>query len=363
MSESSAAKEVIFHVGLPKTGTSALQVFLAKNAPALKKKSIDYLELSDIGLGKRGQISSGNGAHLARSLYAPGHPMSIGDPDKQRQQFFDALKRSDCDRAIVSSELFADADRDQLRELVEKVRVSGYATKVIFYVRPQVQHLNSAYMQQVKRHGCTESPDEFISRTYKDSKHMKLFSFFSDMQSIFGDESVTCRLYDPKQVGIVGDFLTATRIDSDELELEISDTNTSLPPKQLGIMLLLNQFKPLMRFSDLVVENAVLTGSASAGMHHSLISPELEDEIEAHFAEGNSLLAQHYFGRDQLFPAQQRVPKASISIDALTKEDLVTFFGGLLVRNYTSLAYQEDRLSRLEKRLNELERNTPSGPA
>ena len=40
-------KELIIHAGMPKNGSSALQVIFAKNYDALKNLSIDYFKVGD----------------------------------------------------------------------------------------------------------------------------------------------------------------------------------------------------------------------------------------------------------------------------------------------------------------------------
>ncbi len=350
-------KEVIFHIGLPKTGTSALQVFFAKNAKALQRQSVDYLDISDIGLARAGNISSGNGAHLARSLYPPNHPFHVAEPNMHISTFFGALSESKAERIIISSELFADAERGRLGSLLNRLREQNYITSAVFYIRSQVQHLSSSYMQQVKRHGCTVQPDEYIRDSFRKIGHLKYFTFFTEMQKFFGNDRVYCRSYDEviaTNRGIAVDFLATFGIDSSDLNLEVRDVNTSLSPKELAIMLLINRFAPRMQFSDLVVENAARFGSAASGGIHSVITSELRSEIEEFFREENRLLATSYFKRDDLFSNIPIRPQERISVDELSNEDLVAFFGGLLVRYDGRLEHQAGRLAELENRIQRL---------
>lgn len=57
-------KEIIIHAGLPKTGTSSLQSFLAKNRQKLKSLGFEYpvneYNASDVSRQENGQMGSGN---------------------------------------------------------------------------------------------------------------------------------------------------------------------------------------------------------------------------------------------------------------------------------------------------------------
>jgi len=58
-------RALILHVGPPKTGTSALQVFLAQNSSALKRLGLLYPRLDAFDVGEQGGVASGNGFTLA----------------------------------------------------------------------------------------------------------------------------------------------------------------------------------------------------------------------------------------------------------------------------------------------------------
>ena len=110
-------------------------------------------------------------------------------------------------------------------------------------------------------------------------------------------------------------------------------------------MLLLNRFRPRMRFSDAVIENAAQFGSAASGQIHNFVPRALVAEMDRFFTQENAKLARQYFHREELFSggALQGEPQ-DVSVDDLSMSDLIAFFGGLLVR-------YDDRLAALEARV------------
>lgn len=340
-------KELFFHIGTPKTGSSALQVFLARNATKLREKSVDYLAIGEIGLGQEGKISSGNGAFVARSLFPTGASAAMKDPERYLAEFEAAAAQSPAETIIVSSEMFVDADKTALSALCSRLRDKDITPRAIYFIRSQVQFLTSAYMQQVKRHGCTEDPVQYITRTYKHIPFLKHQTFYENVREVFGAGNVLCRTYEgatTTKVGLFTTFLTALSIDATALDMNINDINTSMAPKEIAIMRLLNQFQPRMKFSDMVVENAAHIGSASSGQLHNMLPEGLVAEITDYFSKENASFAQTYFHRAELFPPlpQLGAPE-STSVDDLTISDLVLFFGGLLVRYDQRLAAIEGR--------------------
>ncbi len=52
-------KELFIHIGLSKTGSSAIQSWLSLNSEKLRLKGVDYADLSPSA--KEGKITAGNG--------------------------------------------------------------------------------------------------------------------------------------------------------------------------------------------------------------------------------------------------------------------------------------------------------------
>ena len=349
-------KELIFHIGTPKTGTSALQVFLAKNRANLLKNSVDYLPIGEIALGAAGKVSSGNGALLSRSVLPAAAPARIPNGERYVSECLEAVRNSDAELGIISSELFVYADHQALSAITAELRKMGIVPRCFYYIRSQVQCLASVYMQQVKRHGCTEQPADYVGRTYKQIAFLRHHSFYLGQCEAFGTSNVICRTYDAAieaNKGLFHAMLNALSISSDGLDFGINDVNTSMSTRELGIMLILNRFRPRMRFSDAVIENAAQIGSAASGQIHNILPHSLVAEIEQYFARENSEIARDYFHREELFAA---VPlqgeHQSASVENLSMADLIAFFGGLLVR-------YDDRLTALEGRLAKLNAVAP----
>jgi hypothetical protein len=339
-------KELIFHIGTPKTGTSALQVFLAKNREDLLNKNVDYLPIGEIALGTAGKISSGNGAFVSRSLLPAGAPARIADGSSFFQECYDVIRASPAEVGVISSELFTYADTDSFKLLLADLRTMGILPRCVYFVRSQPQCLASIYMQEVKRHGCTRPPAEYIRNAYPQIGFLKHYSFYLQQCDLFARSNVFCRVYEAAigaKHGLFRSFLQALPADTSGLAFD----NTSLSPRDLCIMLMLNRYRPRMKFSDSVVENAVQFGATSSGAVHSFLARDLIEELREYFAKENDALAGEYFHRSNLFASISRPDvDEDITVDSLSPGDLLAFCGGLLVRYDERLAALEAKLAK-----------------
>jgi hypothetical protein len=352
--------KIIFHVGIPKTGSTALQVFLAKNSEVLHKSGCDYFEIGEASLGRAGRISSGNGAYLARSVLPANSPARMPNSIAPIEEFLRAAETSTCQIGVVSSELFVDAKRDEFEQLLHRLRNMGITPVVFYFIREQDQFLSSSYIQQVKRHGLTVGPDKFARDAYRHIPYLKYATWFSSMEMLFGRENILCRTYEGamhNENGIFGTFCQAVGISSEELAFGIPDVNTGMSIKELLIMTKLNKYQPRMRFSDLVVENSQLAGEVHSGETYNLFSSSLRAEISEFFREENLSLATSYFNRTELFFVRMKEAAGLTYADAsIDVDDVIAFAGGLLVRFDERLANLEGRVGAAEGRIGAAER-------
>jgi len=343
-------KSLVLHIGIPKTGSSALQVFCAQNRNALLAQSFDYFELGDFALGARGKISSGNGAHLARSFLRSKGAGYRPDRDQQLAALDRKIETSTCDTGLLSCEHFVFADDVALMEFSSWLAARGISLRFFYYIRDQAQFLTSSYIQQVKRHACTETCEQYVLRVYEKIAHIKYSKLFERLSKFASRDQIICKNYEDARAsehGIYDAFLNTFGLDSVGLRFADVIVNVSLNLTEIKIMLALNQLKPRMLFSDLLVENATLRGRKPSDLTQQLLSHDCLARLEDYFAEDNTRFARAYFGRENLF-MPRALPEAHCDPQAdPSMSDVMEVFGGLLVRF-------DERIAALERRVNTL---------
>jgi hypothetical protein len=343
-------KSLVLHLGIPKTGSSALQVFCAQSRKALLAQSFDYFELGEFELGARGKISSGNGAHLARSFLRPTGASYRPDRDQQLAALDRKIAMSTCDTGLLSCEHFVFADDAALAEFSSWLAARGISLRFFYYIRDQIQFLTSSYIQQVKRHGCTETCEQYVLRVYEKIAHIKYSKLFERLSKFASRDQIICKNYEDARAsehGIYDAFLNTFGLDTVGPRFADVTVNVSLNLTEIKIMLALNKLKPRMVFSDLLVENASRRGRKPSDLTQQLLSHDSLERLEEYFAEDNARFARAYFGRDKLFMPRALTeahcdPQADPSVS-----DVMEILGGLLVRFDERLATLERRVSTL----------------
>lgn len=147
------------HIGMPKTGSSAIQSSLAASHKSLAKVGIMYPVSKDFGLSR-------DYAHHFLNLpldFARSGPrllvQKIGRDDKRANAIFDfkwqrlnaAIAQSKPQLVILSSEhLFTGANLPGIQRLVDSIKATFSAVRVIAYVRQPSRHFASALQQHIK---------------------------------------------------------------------------------------------------------------------------------------------------------------------------------------------------------------------
>jgi hypothetical protein len=343
-------KSLILHIGIPKTGSSALQVFCAQNRKALLAQSLDYFELGEFDLGLRGKISSGNGAHLARSLLRPQGPSYRADREQQLATLERRIAASECANGLLSSEIFVFADDGALTAFAQWLRERGVELRFFYFIREQVEFLTSSYIQQVKRHACTETGEQYVLRVFEKIAHIKYSKLFERLSKFTPGELISCLSYDEARTGkrgICGALVQSLGLAGGGLQFAETSVNVSLNLTEIKIMRAMNKLRPRMVFSDALVENAVRRGHQQPVLPHHLLSKEALQRIERYFEGDNSRFARAYFARDQLFQPREGGDQAHVAPDGDPPlDEVLEVFGGLLVRFDERLAVLERRVNR-----------------
>jgi len=137
-------KKLYVHIGMPKTGSSAIQALLVLNPQLLANHGISYPWQTEFG--QEFQTSAGNASHLHQWIVQSEH-----------EQFERALKEIESEKIILSSEVLFQSAR--LAPQLFAQFFSRYDLKIICYIRRIDDLLESCINQLVKADGWTDYSD------------------------------------------------------------------------------------------------------------------------------------------------------------------------------------------------------------
>ena len=213
---------IFIHVGLAKTGTTALQS-----------------ALRDVSAGTTAVRYLGDAG-----LWQPGY--GFRPPTSRRETTrFERLIR-DQTIVVLSSECLLGSLYDVYSKAEDRAASMRDffdplgPFKVIIYLRPQTQWLESAYVQRVKERSAVEADD--FACTMLEKPNLAFASLVSDLNRALGPGRLVVRPYD-SGIDVAMDFLELLGIDS-PLRREGGRENISLSAPQVAVLRRLNEVVP-----------------------------------------------------------------------------------------------------------------------
>ena len=217
-------KTVYIHIGTHKTGTTAVQKFSADHTKELIKLGIFYPYISRPAIAN---ISIGQ--HLL-PWYLTNHPV----PDDYYGQYADkkesifpsliaAIKSSECEKIILSSEEFDRLNFEQVKIL--KDYFEELDVKIIIYLRRKDSYLETMYQTNVV-HG--EESRNIVDALKNMDIPLDYFEFVKKWQDIFGEKNVYIYFYCKdilKANDIIIDFYDHLGVDVEEMVKKSATNN------------------------------------------------------------------------------------------------------------------------------------------
>lgn len=255
-------KELLLHIGLPKTGSSSLQYYLAENQCELESQGLCY---PTTGRSKR--IAHHTIARVSRCVTPRGNRFK-----KLRREFKQEV--SQFDRVIVSSEAFQNfgcyvgvahffglpktASFPGLRQLCPE---RSYRIRTFCYLREFLETACSNYAQQVQNSNLHLDLESYCARRFRVplAFRTKFWTWFSDETHFCLFERERLRNHD-----IVEDFFCRAGLKMPAANT-YRNTNPSISGNLLAFKLLINSRKLhtgllYQPFSELAAEDPAFRG-------------------------------------------------------------------------------------------------------
>lgn len=185
-------KNLVFHIGDPKNGSSSIQRALQTRA----------WQCDTVSVAPQKEL---NASALANSL------IPARSPGKYQAQFSKKKKwveNTDADLGIISAEFFSGAEPEALlAALHEFMPVQADAARIIAYVRPHAGRALSGYAQRVKTGAYKGTLTKFV-KTLEGRTILNYHARFDKWQKVFGDR-FTLRPFVREQMrdgDVVSDF-------------------------------------------------------------------------------------------------------------------------------------------------------------
>ena len=298
---------IILHIGAWKTGSSALQYFLAASSDDLKAHGVvaPVDAATATGRGKILKQLSGSDENAAAIL-------------AEIAQF----KADGAETLILSNEHYWPLPEQAITLIGKRLKAVSDNVEVLLYIRPQEDMWRSLHSQQAKKFHVKSGaaiwgtadylPPVFAERAVHYHQTLQLFA------NAFGQEAISARLYDRARFtggDVVTDFLSHLGLDWTLFERQDRDINRSVGWKGVAFAVWLADevheamdarnperpmgqlyFRTVKRVADMFGDEDWIGRAADP------LTTAEKTAIRAHYAVDNQRLFATYFGGEDIFP-------------------------------------------------------------
>ena len=286
-------KNLILHIGMGKTGTSALQDFFWTNRGPLKKIGLYY--------PKYGAVSH---AHHLLSPHTPKHGAEHWHV-KSVAEWAVELKKTSLDTVLLSSELMAWASRSQVIEFCQSVKEHFHPT-VVIYVRRQDNIIMADYNQLVKAGWQKSAIENVWQNSVLKFNYQKIIDPWA---ACLGKLNIVVRPYEQQQFhqgDIRHDFMYHV-LGTEEYGAYAMPAgnanprlNASAVSYKLQLYRTISDPSKVALFNDALLSYSASSEGADSSIFASqpLLSAESRNDIIQRCGATNDFIAREYLGRD-----------------------------------------------------------------
>ncbi len=354
-------KTLYIHIGTPKTGTSAIQEFIYINREHLSELGCIYKRMPYKDYSRMTDTEDEEGNIVVRE--------AMGHPSGYRNGFFlhgktygsyreENIKRLSEGLSIVES-WFSEGSKAlltderiwtsyELWDYPERIRSfaesKDITVKIILFLRPQYDFIDSHYRENVKAHYQCCSFEEYAG---KENLMSRVFCLdyekrVRDIAKDFGKNNLIIIPYEPSVWKKQGDnifsvFLRSLGIDSIEgFKLPPKKANESLSYNQTEILRVMNKLvdteEPYaLEFSRFIKNIGLYCTSVHPDtIKYAYMSDENKRKFMDKFREGNDWIAKEFVGREFLFADDMPSAELWTAGNNDMMEDIILYFGTMM---------------------------------
>jgi hypothetical protein len=278
-------KRVTVHIGVHKTGTSAIQQQLHENAARLMDVGLDYLV--------EGRGPSAAHHNIGATLRGIIHPGGVFRGDWK--EVAKAIRVSPCQDILLSTEILCLLAPQKIAELAAYLK--DFDTRIVMTIRNQVEKLQSSYAERTKAAGV-----HTLTRFLQDRDAMhnadygKLHQRWAD---VFGENNIVVLCHEEISGDITANFLRQIGFEAAAgvlLPAENTKENRSWSPTVIELVRQINErlqsrFTPA-EYYDVVVNSLAKAGyDAQLTRGGDLFSNEQAAALCAYFRDSNQRLS------------------------------------------------------------------------
>lgn len=252
-----SAKKVVFHIGFPKTGSSAIQTFLSANAAALEDAGIAYPYPEPDSVIETGNCTGNLVQILYRDGFVDRFQNRSGTQSTRPGLVIDAsffsrvaeiIEQSNHTTFLFSSEVIPYVMPSALRHLKENI-ADRFDTRLVGFVRDPFDTMYSSWRQGLKTQRTTLPFAEFVRKRIA-QQSLPMTSGYGRLRD--AGLSPVLLNYDTYRKDIVGKFFEAADIPIPQAagyQLSGDGYNISLTPAESALVQMVNGRFPDRDFS------------------------------------------------------------------------------------------------------------------
>ncbi|WP_018124271.1 hypothetical protein [Desulfovibrio oxyclinae] len=280
------------HIGIPKTGSTAIQQTLFENPEPLLSEGFVYYP-NELGVDTHNP--------LARSWFE-----NSADSTFEKWRYLKRYCDNSKNHVIISSEMFPKTFHNK-PESIDDIATALFGVNVYFviYLRRQDSHIQSMYNQRVKKFKNPGTIPEFIESFHQEFP-CDYYAFVSSIAARFGNEKLIIRPFEKEQLigkDVRTDFLSALGVSNPEqFAFKSGNPNPRLKADTFAVFQEIGRMDiPWSRklAAGNFFRTSLETGSRTESFQdHSTFPPPTRLEIFTRHAHSNAKVAREFLGRE-----------------------------------------------------------------